>query len=86
MLNWLFSSKVLATIIAHTFVMSVAVIGFLLYSWLFGLPSFVANAAPPATSDNCVLVATVEGIDTYFCESDYGSWKQNDLGFMLPGE
>lgn len=45
-LEWLFQSRVLATIIAHTFVMGLAVIGLLLYSWLFGLPSFVVNAAP----------------------------------------
>ena len=42
------------------------------------------NAAPPATSDNCTLVATVNLIEVYYCEPTLGQpFKINTMGFML---
>jgi hypothetical protein len=63
--------------------------GFIIMAFLAGiiftgLYTAPVKAAPPATSDNCTLVATVEGINTYYCEPDQGQpFKQNSAGFML---
>lgn len=48
------------------------------------------QAAQPAAatpiSDNCVKVATVGLLETYFCETDYGDLFINSFGFMTEVE
>ena len=41
------------------------------------------NAAPTPISENCEEVATIGIIEYYFCESPYGDFYANSLGFML---
>ena len=49
-------------------------------------PEIVQAAEPVAAtpiSDNCVEVATVGLLETYFCETPYGDLFINSFGFMV---
>lgn len=54
---------------------------------LLDLTGYSVRAAPAADGvQMCMKIATTGPIDVYFCETDYGDFYINSVGFMTAGD